>query len=247
MGRNTMAKQWTNTPPWTNQYDVKSRTDALDCVAESLINIIYEVTGFDGSPRALAKLSGTTTSGNSLKKVMDTINQYGIIPYSLWPTPDYFDWITYYNEIPTEILKQAIPIKVAMVSADLNTSPLWTIIQWGIASPGVIPTSHAVCQINDIQYFDSEQGSPIKPLNYEGAKITSQTSLIIKIMVTCTTVRFADNKTMGIMIDSPNGVQIIKATGEEQWRSWSKPDSYGKETIHPDGTTNWTFEKQLNF
>lgn len=240
-------KNWTNTPPWTSQYSIKFRTDVLDCVAESLINIIYEMTGFDGSPRALAKLAGTTTSGNSLQKVMDTINTYGIIPYELWPTPDDFDWQTYYNEIPDEVLKLAIPINIKMVAPNLDVSPLWTVIQWGIASPGVIPAAHAVCQINNKEYFDSEQGAPIKPLNYEGAKITYQTSLIIKLMISTKTVRFADNKTMGILIDSPNGTQIIKATDEAQYRSWNKPDSYGKETVHPDGTTNWIPELQLNF
>lgn len=57
----------------------------------------------------------------------------------------------------------------------------------------------------------------------------------------------ADGKTFGVLIDSPNGAQIVYATGEEQWRSWSKADSYKLATVNADGSTNWTADFQLPF
>ncbi len=164
-------------PPWTSQYSVPNRFDAWDCVAESLINIVYMITGFDGSPRALAKLSNTAVGvGNSLTAVQQAANEYGLIPYELWPTPDTFDQATYYADIPPEILAKAIKVKLDWQPASLDISPLWTILKF---PSGV---QHAVAQLNDTQYFDSEQGDEIKPLNYAGATVLSQGSLKVQII-----------------------------------------------------------------
>ncbi len=236
------TRDWgNNLPPWTSQFSVPNRVDAMDCASESFINIVYMLTGFDASPRALAKLSGTNHSGNYMQTVLNAANKYGLIPYELWPTPDSFDWDSYYADIPQAILDQAVRVKAKFIPTDLNKSPLWTAL---VFSNGV---GHAVAQINLNEYFDSETGAEVKPINYLGGVINYRTSLNIKLMIDCKTVRFADNKTFGIMIDTPNGTQIVKATGEDQWRSWHKPDSYGKPTVNPDGTTNWNVELQLNF
>lgn len=235
------TKEWTNLPPWTSQVSVSNRIDAMDCLSESIGNIVYMMTGFDSSPRFTATLSGTTRRGNSLEAVMASMNRDGLLPYELWPTPDQFDWYSYYNAIPQDVKNQAIRCKVKLIPPDLNKSPLWTILKF---PNGIL---HGVCQINTREYFDSELGAEVKPLNYGGAVIVSQNSINIKLMIDVKTVKFADNKTLGVMISSPNGVQIVKATGEEQWRSWSKPDSYGKPTVYPDGQTNWNAELTLNF
>lgn len=232
---------WTNIPPWTSQVSVKNRVDALDCTSESLINIIYMMTGLDGSPRVLAKRSGNTASGNTETKVLAAINNDGIVPYPLWQTPDYFDWSSYYADVPQDVLGKAIRCRVTIRPFDLSKSPGWTILQF---PNGAL---HAVCQINNTEYFDSELGSPVKKLTYGGAQVINQISLMVQLMIDVQTVRFADNKTMGILINTPNGVQIIKATDEAQWRSWNSPTSYGKPTVNPDGTTNWIPQIQLNF
>ena len=232
---------WTNLPFWTSQYSVANRLDAMDCLSESFINIVYMLTGFDASPRALGKLSGTTTGGNSEYNVLNAANSYGLIPYPLWQSPTDFDWSDYYTSIPQDILHRAIKCQIKTIAPDLNKSPLWTILRFPNGN------QHGVCQINATEYFDSEQGAEVKPLTYGGAIIISQVSLIIKLMINCQTVKFADQKTMGIMIDTPNGTQIIKATDEAQWRSWNSPTSYGKPTVNPDNTTNWNAEIQLNF
>ena len=51
-----------------------------------------------------------------------------------------------------------------------------------------------------------------------------------------------DSKTFGVRIATPNGDQIIYATNEEQWRSWNAENSYGLNTINPDGSTNWSID-----
>lgn len=49
----------------------------------------------------------------------------------------------------------------------------------------------------------------------------------------------ADGRTFAVLILTPNGSQVIDATGEESWRSFSKADSYQLNTIKPDGSTNF--------
>ncbi len=49
----------------------------------------------------------------------------------------------------------------------------------------------------------------------------------------------ADGKTFAALILTPNGSQIIDATSEEVWRSFSKADSYQLNTVLPDGKTNF--------
>lgn len=237
-----VSKDWgNNLPPWTSQFSVMTRTDAMDCLAESFINIVYMTTGFDASPRALAKLANTTRLGNSETAILNAVKKYGLIPYELWPTPDDFSWNDYYAPIPQAVLDQAIRVDAKIISASLAKSPLWTILRFPNGA------AHGVAQINSVQYFDSEQGDPVKMLTYGNAVVTSQVSLSIKLMVQCKTVKFADGKTLGMMIDTPNGTQIIKATGEDQWRSWHKPESYGKPTVNADNSTNWEAELTLNF
>lgn len=164
-------------PPWEGQYSALTHVDAEDCVSESLCHLIFMLTGKRFSPRALAYLSKTTPTGSDVTDVLAAANNNGLIPYGLWPTPDTFTWEQYYIPIPSEILAQGVSLGIKLISADLNKSPLWTELEWG--SNLAVPTRHMVAQINNIQYFDSEQGAPIKPLNYEGAIIVYQTSILI--------------------------------------------------------------------
>ena len=169
---------WTSKiPPWESQYSATTHTDAEDCIAESLCHIVYMLTGVRYSPRALALMSGTTEAGNDVNDVLKFANTKGLIPYDLWPTPDSFTWDSYYASIPANILAQAQKLNITLIPADLTKSPIWTELEWGANL--AIPTRHMVAQINDTQYFDSEIGAPIKPLNYENAIIAFQTSIKI--------------------------------------------------------------------
>jgi len=68
---------------------------------------INEKGDFDASERFTAKMSGTTSKGNSGRKVWHSIRHDGLIPQALWTwdrgrdipqVQKYFDW--FYNEIP---------------------------------------------------------------------------------------------------------------------------------------------------
>lgn len=181
--QNNMYAWSNNLPPWTSQYSVANRVDAMDCLAESLINIYFMVSGFDSSPRALAKLASTTTQGNSEGQILSAVLRYGLIPYYLWPSPHDFQWADYYANIPDIVLKSSVGVNITTISPDLNVSPLWTFLKFPNGA------QHAVAQISPTQYFDSEQGSPVKPLNYGGAVIISQLSLIFKPMTNAKLVK----------------------------------------------------------
>ena len=239
---------WSNKIPlYDTQFSTTTDCDVQDCVAESFCHIFYMVHGVRISPRALAVMSHLEIPANrNCGHVLATANSCGVVLYENCPTPDSFTMDSYYQPLtPQESL--AMPIQAKLVPSNLDTSPLWTELQWGVASAGVIPERHMVAQINGSQYFDSEPNGIIKPLNYEGATIQWQSSLIINFMIDIRTVKYADGKTMGIMISSPNGTQIINATSEEVWRSWNLPTSYGKPTVNADGTTNWNADLTLNF
>lgn len=183
-----IAKNNPGTPPnWTpfvptydSQYSATGHTDAEDCVEESLCHVMFCLTGRRYSPRALAMLTQVTPSGSSVAEAIKTANFYGLIPYELWPTPDTFTWESYYQDIPADVLARADKYVISLVPADLNVSPLWTELEFNPKAtlPGPY---HMVCQISDSQYFDSEIGAPIKPIDYEGATIAWQSSVACTI------------------------------------------------------------------
>jgi hypothetical protein len=187
-------KDWSgNLPNWTSQVSVANRLDAMDCLSESFINIVYMLTGFDASPRALAKQAGTTLSGNSEYNVLQAANTKGLIPYQNWPSPDSFDWNLYYAPIPNNVLATGRLLTAKAIPANLNKSPLWTILRFPNGN------QHGVAQVNNHQYFDSEQGSIIKELTYGGATIVSQVSLEISMNQT-QVVLSKDGKTVWLAV-----------------------------------------------
>lgn len=99
-------------PKFENQFS--NNADSMGCVTYSALNCIETqerfITGTEVnySDRWIAKMSGTTHQGNYLYKVMDTIRQYGLVLEEDYPTPDNFDWDTYYAEIPTTKFQELI-------------------------------------------------------------------------------------------------------------------------------------------
>jgi hypothetical protein len=66
----------------------------------------YIVNGIPNfSDRYLAKMSGTTTSGNYFYVVGDTLREYGAIPETLWPFEGNFTWGDYYADIDVELIE----------------------------------------------------------------------------------------------------------------------------------------------
>lgn len=163
---------WTTlVPPYDSQYSASTHTDFEDCVEESLCHIVYCLTGFRPSPRALGKFVGVSpTLGSDTFNALAETNSKGLIPFQEWPTPtdtSIETWEVYYQGIPSDVLAWALPVEISLVPPDISKSPLWTRL--------VFPdgAAHYVCQINSHQYFDSETGNPIKELTYDGAIVTT--------------------------------------------------------------------------
>lgn len=78
-----------------------------------LTELGYIVDGqFNFSDRFTAKMSGTTTQGNTFQNVWDSIRHDGLLPEKDWDYPrdqrtPVFDWDDYYKEIPQELKDKA--------------------------------------------------------------------------------------------------------------------------------------------
>jgi len=57
------------------------------------------------SGRFVAKMSGTTANGNSLKNVAETIRKIGLVPESVWPFVAGMTWAEYYKYPSSEAIK----------------------------------------------------------------------------------------------------------------------------------------------
>jgi hypothetical protein len=158
--------QWL--PPFDPQHSANNVADADDCVSESAVHIIetliYQQTGKQVrySPRALAKLAGTTLNGNDINTVMNAVKKYGLIPYELWPDLTNFTWDEYYADIPQNVIDAGKDflaewdISNITTTADLSVAPIWLRVKAG-------STFHFVEQFNATEIFDSYLPA-IKPI-----------------------------------------------------------------------------------
>jgi len=78
------------------------QTGQLNDIKEKLVDFIEDGL-FNFSDRFLAKMSGTTRTGNSLQKVADTARHFGFVPEKAWSWNDDFDWDGYMAPIPDEV------------------------------------------------------------------------------------------------------------------------------------------------
>jgi hypothetical protein len=210
-------------PPYETQYSVPTHTDVVDCVEESLCHIIYSLTGFRASPRALAKMmldeGLLNTNGSKITDAIAVANKKGLIPYNEWPTPDSFTWDQYYEPLPA--LLNAKFFDIRLVSPDLAISPLWTQLSFPHPTGSVL---HWVEQINQFQYFDSELGNPVKLLNYEGAVVLSSHSIKI------TSMQFKKQNYKGELR------LVLEASNMDQWQALCA--IYGVDPTQIDETIN---------
>ena len=139
--------------------------DSFGCVSFSAIHCIesqeLEQTGQTPgySERALAKLSGTYENikkgikGNDVQTVFNTIQKYGLILDSDWPTEIGDNWTldVFYTDIPPEVLLKAVKPKISLLngSTNLSLAPIWTALLLGGTQ------GHMVEALNQIMYFDS--------------------------------------------------------------------------------------------
>lgn len=89
--------------------------DTYSCVSFAMTNAIEVIlkkkygVDINFSERALAKMSGTKRTGNTMSAVAETIRTQGLIPEKDWPL-DYENcssWEDFYKDIPADILAKA--------------------------------------------------------------------------------------------------------------------------------------------
>ena len=137
---------------------------------------------FDFSERFIAKMSGTTTGGNSARAVWDTVRHCGLLGQQDWPYPNtqrtpVFSWDDYYAEIPQELKDKALlalelfdivyeqlgdvslpnlekHLKQAPIQILTYTCPPWNTTDIVLAC-GIHPSTHAtVCGGIEAGYID---------------------------------------------------------------------------------------------
>lgn len=148
-------------PP--GEYQANHNADTMACVSFSALNSIETQLKFltgtspEFSDRFTAKMSGTTSQGNYLYKVADSIRKDGIVLESEYPAPQNFTWETYYSDIPADVKSKAKVYKVAYEWIDVTKDSL--IHHLKHAPIQVTIPGHAVLgffsnkQVN--KYFDS--------------------------------------------------------------------------------------------
>lgn len=89
--------------------------DLMNCVTMSANNVLetlyFFITGVrrNFSDRFTAMMSGTTTSGNYLWKVGDSVRHDGLVDEEEWPVPpkEALTWSEYYKMPPIEVINKA--------------------------------------------------------------------------------------------------------------------------------------------
>lgn len=212
---------WINKiPPFDSQFS--NGVDAFDCVEESLCHIIYMLTGFRASPRALGYLlfrdGKLTTNGSAITDAVLYANKFGLIPYESWPTPDSFTWDSYYAPLPPETLLHAKFFNISLIDPDLNKSPIWQELSF----PGRLgSTFHWVAKLNELEYFDSEPHGAVKPLIYGGAVELSSHSIKIKPMPQFKTQNYKGELRI-----------VLQADSEQTWEALCKVYSVDPKVIN---------------
>jgi hypothetical protein len=204
--------------------------------------------------RISAILNETTHDGNWLYKVADTARKVGLFPETMLPSDENLSWSEYYDKskITPEMLAlgkkfleyfdityEWVNVTAPELTKHLKQAPLQVVI------PG-----HAVVEITNpdpLKYFDTYnpfiKSTPLSKLSSALKTIIKPKE--IKPMFPIKKVKI--NGAHGVLIDTPNGAQIIKATSEEIWRSWSKQDSYRIHSVNSDSSTDWSVDLEINY
>lgn len=170
----------------------KSLEDSKSCVSFSAINSIETqekfLTGIENnySDRWLAVMSDTTSDGNYLWKVADTIRKYGLVKESSYPAPLNYTFAAYHAKpepsLQAELLKEGqewlkkwdikyewIPQTKESMTKHIKQVPLQ------ITKPG-----HAIlnfmCLADIVKYFDTYNPF-IKDLSY--ANVTASLKILL--------------------------------------------------------------------
>lgn len=190
-------------PTFEDQFDAKNRYDTMNCTGFSFTNVVEMWLNFyiaigklpvghmqflqdngyidqygkvNLSERALGTMAGTSSSGNSLQKVVQTARTYGLAPDSAWAW-DHNKEVTideYYSPLPDSVWQIAAKFKdyfeikyqwlyngMNAVPEALKEGPLWVALctcpGWNnppVKWCGVTDANHAVSLIKGDQKND---------------------------------------------------------------------------------------------
>lgn len=245
----------------------KGKEDSMSCVSFSACTTIEMqekfLTGIEKnySDRWIAKMSGTTPDGNWLYKVGDTVRNLGMVEESSYPAPPNFTFAQYHADIPEPKLselkaeglawKQKWDVKTEFINTSIG---LWTTVKEDLRKHlkhtplQIVIPGHAIvnifCEEDLVHYFDTYNPFE-KKTTYPNIQTAYKYVLTPKNMYTTKKVKI--NGAYGVLVDMPNNSAITKAEDETEWRSYSKPDSYGVKTVNGDNTTNWDVDLEINF
>ena len=103
---------WTSYLP-PGEWQKIGPVDTMACVTFSALNSLEAQHKFltgsarNFSDRFTATMSGTTSQGNYLWKVADSIRKDGLVDEADWGTPDNYDWNSYYSPPSIVIIDKA--------------------------------------------------------------------------------------------------------------------------------------------
>lgn len=245
----------------------KGKEDSMSCVSFSACSSIEIqekfLTGQESnySDRWIAKMSNTTKDGNYLYIVGDTVRNLGLVREDSYPAPYNFTFAQYHADIPEPKLSelkaegQAWKSRWDVKCEFINTSiGPWVTVKEDLmkhlrhAPLQIVIPGHAIvnifCESDLVRYFDTYKPFE-KTTPYGNIQTAYKYVLTPKTMYTTKKVKI--NGAYGVLVDMPNNSAITKAEDETEWRSYSKPDSYGVKTINGDGTTNWDVDLEISF
>lgn len=171
--------------------------DTMACVSFSANTLcemqIKQQTGIEVnlSDRFLAKMSGTTSQGNWLYVVGDTLRNIGTVLEEDWPVPPNPTWETYYSPISQITIDKAkarfrdlykletefIPVIEAEIKKHLKHAPLQIVIPGHAVAGIVLKASN-----NEVTYFDTylNNNSPIKKTSISNIQSVYKLLLTVK-------------------------------------------------------------------
>lgn len=123
---------------------------------------------------------------------------------------------------------------------------------WGHALYGMGYHMHGgqKCIIAMSSWYNSAKEHHIKQNYFSSGNVFNAWTLIPKeeSMYTTLKVRVITPKgeSLGVYVQTPNTDVITKAENEDEWRSYSKADSYRVHTVNSDGSTDWSVDKVID-
>ncbi|MBW1784169.1 MAG: hypothetical protein JRL30_25945 [Deltaproteobacteria bacterium] len=116
--QNISADWRSEVPP--GELQKRGGLETMSCVSQAsnnqleiLLYSIYKIKHAlaDRADRYLAKISGTTTKGNSFRNVGEAIKSSGVPHESSWPWPKKFTWQEFYKEVPRESIDEGLEFR----------------------------------------------------------------------------------------------------------------------------------------